>query len=295
MTNDAPPPRVRSRAIEEQDIEAVITLLLHGFPSRPRRYWSDGFRRQAARALPPGTPRFGLMLESEGRVVGAVLLFHSSGTDGGELRRRCNLSSWYVDPGFRMHASMLIFMAVRQKDVTYVNISPAPHTIPTIEAQGFHRYAAGTFVGVPSLMRDGRKAKIHRIAADEASAPFLRLPERDLLLDHAAMGCLSLVVEDPDGSHPFVFLPFRIRSGRIRPPMRQLIYCRDIDDYLRFAGALGRYLLRRGSPFVVHDANGPEPHLIGRYFDGIGRKFFRGPHPPRLGDLAYTERAIFGP
>lgn len=295
MTSDAPPPRVRSRAIGEGDIDAVVALLSRGFPSRPRHYWSQGFRRQAERATLPGAPRFGLMLESEGRVVGAVLLFSSDAMVEGERRRRCNLSSWYVEPAFRMHASMLIFMAVRQRDATYVNISPAPHTIPTIEAQGFQRYVAGTFVGVPSWRRGMPDAKIHRVMAGEASAAFMRLPERELLLDHAAMGCLSVVAEAPDGLHPFVFLPFRIRSGRIRPPMRQLIYCRDVEDYLRFSGVLGRYLLWRGSPLVVHDANGPETRLVGRYFPGIGQKFFRGPHPPRLGDLAYTERAIFGP
>ena len=37
------------------------------------------------------------------------------------------------------------------KDVTYLNVSPAPHTRPIIEAQGFARYCDGIFIAVPLL------------------------------------------------------------------------------------------------------------------------------------------------
>ena len=41
--------------------------------------------------------------------------------------------------------------ALRHKHVTYLNVSPAPHTLPIIEAQGFARYCDGVFVAVPML------------------------------------------------------------------------------------------------------------------------------------------------
>jgi hypothetical protein len=50
----------------------------------------------------------------------------------------------------------------------------------------------------------------------------------------------------------------------------------------------------RGRPFVVIDANGPIAGLTGRYFADTMPKFYRGPVRPRLGDLAYTETALFG-
>ena len=50
---------------------------------------------------------------------------------------RCNLSSWYVEPSFRAYAPLLVSQALRHKHVTYLNVSPAPHTLPIIEAQGF--------------------------------------------------------------------------------------------------------------------------------------------------------------
>jgi hypothetical protein len=54
-------------------------------------------------------------------------------------------------------------------------------------------------------------------------------------------------------------------------------------------------LLRRGVPLAAIDANGPVPGLIGIYQDGRVRKYFKGPHRPRLGDFAYTELALLGP
>ena len=72
------------------------------------------------------------------------------------------------------------------------------------------------------------------------------------------------------------------------------VYCGDVAEVVRFAGPLGRHLAARGLPFMVIDANGPIEGLTGRYFDNTQPKFFRGPARPRLGDLAYTEAALFG-
>ena len=45
---------------------------------------------------------------------------------------------------------------------------------------------------------------------------------------------------------------------------------------------------------IIVDSNGPISGLLGKYFDGVAPKYFKGPSPPRLGDLAYTELAMFG-
>jgi hypothetical protein len=92
-------------------------------------------------------------------------------------------------------------------------------------------------------------------------------------------------------AHPFIFRP-RFHKGIV--PSLQLVYCRDIDDFVRCAGPIGRFLALRGRPFVLIDSNGPISGLVGKYFDGRMPKFFKGPDRPRLGDLAYTEAAMFG-
>lgn len=74
----------------------------------------------------------------------------------------------------------------------------------------------------------------------------------------------------------------------------QLIYCSDPSDLVRSAGPIGRYLAARGRFFMPVDANGPLPGMVGKYLAGKMPKYFRGPDRPRLGDLSYTEAALFG-
>jgi hypothetical protein len=75
----------------------------------------------------------------------------------------------------------------------------------------------------------------------------------------------------------------------------QLIYCRDVADFTACAGAIGRLLLRQGMVSVLLDANGRVPSLFGLYTERRGRKYFKGPHRPRLADLTDTELVLYGP
>ena len=288
-------PMIRCREIGEADIEAVAELLTRGFVGRPQDYWINGLGRQAARTVPQGYPRFGYMLDNDGAPVGVLLLIYTSrGAESGP-EIRCNLSSWYVEPAFRNYAAMLTRLAQRHKDVTYINISPAIWTWPIIEAQRFRTYCRGLFVSVPLLSRMSPGMRIDLVTGATAAVAGLATTEVELLASHARQGCLSLVCRSDDGVFPFVLLPMRIRRGWIAPPAMQLIYCRDIADYVACAGAIGRHLLARGKTAVICDANGRIPGLFGLYTEARGRKYFKGPQPPRLGDLADTELVIYGP
>ena len=87
---------------------------------------------------------------------------------------------------------------------------------------------------------------------------------------------------------------FRSRRKFGLIPFAFLIYCRDLESFVRFARPLGTYLARHGIPLVVLDANGPIPGLFGRYEENVGPKYFKGPEQPALGNLSYSERAMFG-
>jgi hypothetical protein len=116
MASAAPP--LRCRQIEESDIEAIAALLARGFPTRDRQFWLGAFAQLRRHATPPSLPKYGYLLESGGRAVGAVLLICSLVRAGEKDAPRCNLSSWYVDPAFRAYAPMLVSQALRHKDVT---------------------------------------------------------------------------------------------------------------------------------------------------------------------------------
>jgi len=279
---------VRCRQIAGGDLEAVAALLASGFPDRAPAYWRRALAVLKDRTAPDGYPQFGLMLEGERGVVGVLLLIFTQGVDGAV---RCNVSSWYVDPAYRMHAAPLVSSALKYKHVTYLNVSPAPNTWPILEAQGYRRYSEGQFASLPALSLKGLGAKVrlYHPARDDARLP---IAEAALLKDHAASGCVALICERRGQIAPLVFLPRDVRL--VGPVVMQLAYCRDTADFARNAGPVGRFLARRGVAFVLSDGEGPVPGLIGRFFKDRAPKYFRGADRPRLNDLAYTEAVLFG-
>ena len=284
-------PAIRCRQIDESDVPAVAELLRHGFPNRNRQFWQRALNELTRREPPPGLPKYGYLLETDGVLVGAILMICSAMRVGDKLAPRCNLSSWYVEPAFRTYAPLLVSHALRHKEVTYMNVSAAPHTWPIIEAQGFSRYSDGIFVCLPALSRTSGSEKVEVFGAAAPPRMVIDAFEQDVLLQHAEHGCISLWCVSAGRAYPFVFRP-RLVKGFI--PCAQLIYCRDIADFARLAGPIGRYLARRGRTVVIVDANGPIPGLIGIFRHGSKPKYFKGPQRPRLGDLAYTEYAILG-
>ncbi len=285
-------PRVRE--IQESDLDAVGDLLTRGFVHRKREYWMRGLHRQRTRPIPSQVPRYGYLLESEGVGVGCLLLIYASRIVDRKPALFCNVSSWYVDPAFRNYAALFASMTQKRKDVTYFNVTPATPTWPILEAQGYVAYCRGLHFSVPALSASGRGMTIEAVAPDTPAVVGLTGDELALLRRHAEYGCLSLVCRGAESALPFIFFPLRKRRGVIPLPAMQLGFCRSIDDYVRCAGAIGRYLLRHGKPVIIADANGPMAALPGIYTEARGRKYFRGPHRPWLGDLADTELAIFG-
>jgi hypothetical protein len=284
-------PAIRCRQIAAADVPAIVDLLSRGFPVRGRAFWEHALQQLAKHEPPPGLPQYGYLLESGGAPVGTILLICSTMQTDGGFAPRCNLSSWYVEPAFRLWAPLLVSRAVAHKNVTYLNVSPAPHTTPIIEAQGFARYCDGLFVALP-MLKDLFGGEPVQIIDAHARLPVeTEAFEREILLQHAALGCISIWCVSAGRAYPFVFRP---RVVRKIIPCARLIYCRDIGDFTRFAGPIGRYLARRGKPLVIVDANGPLPGLIGVFRGGSMPKYFKGAQRPRLGDLAYTEFAVMG-
>ena len=280
---------VRIREIRTTDLEAIAALLTRGFSFRSEDYWRRGLARHAVRPRPPCFPTFGYCLDHGGVPVGVILLLFSEvrAADGTAVVR-ANVSSWYVEPAFRAFSSMLVRAATRDKTVSYFNITPAPHTWPQVEAQGFSVYCRGQIYAALALSRPQRGVTVEDFV--EGDAPGLSAYEADLLRQHAGWGCESIVVRDGVAVYPFVFQKHRIKNLL---PVYRLLYCRDIADVVRLAGNIGRFLMRRGGLLMRFDANAPVRGLFGWYSEERGRKYAKGRHPPRLGDLAFTEAALF--
>jgi hypothetical protein len=277
---------IRCREITTGDLTAVADLLTCGFPEQSHPSWVRVLEILSERTSPARYPRYGYLLEIDRKPVGVLItIFSTAITDDDPETIRCCVSSWFVKPEFRSYATMLTSRALARPAVTYLNITPKQDTFRILEAQGYKRYCNGVFLAIPAVKLLSR-AKV--IMFDDRRHHGLKEFEAQLLSDHAKMGCFSVVCSTKDGSYPFVFTIIRT----MRVPVAYLTYCRNIGDFTRFAGSLGRFLAVRGHPFVGLDANGAVPGLLGQYFDN-SPKYYIGQNAPRIGDLAYTERPLF--
>jgi hypothetical protein len=281
---------VTCRPIGKADLPGITDLLHRGFPTRGTRYWSAGLQRLAANRPAAGFVQFGHMLESDGVPVGVLLSISSRWVpDDGA---RCNISSWYVTPEFRAYAPFLVARATRNPSATYINVSPAVHTIPIIAAQGFTRFNSGVFVSPVSVMAVRDKARLAWLPRHWAQIGAIPPSVMQLLTDHYQFGCLCLWLQEESGGLPFIFRRRFVTPARI--PCAQLIYCPTLEDLERHAGRIGRFLALRGMPFVMVPTDRPLRRISGKLFPEKQPMYRRGPQSGRSSDLAYTEAAIFG-
>jgi hypothetical protein len=280
---------LRVREITETDHDGVARLLAKGF-RRPVWYYARALERLSRHPTPPGRPKYGFLMEADGVPAGAVLLIFSTLRLGGDTHTRCNVTSWYVEPKYRSYAALFSARAHPHKDVTYINVSALPAARPIIMAQGFRCYSRGQYLAIPALHLKSTEGTVKICGIHTAPDVRFETADQELLAAHAGFDCMSLWCVTRERAYPFIFVP-RI-FNRILPGV-ELIYCRDIEDLVRFAGPLGRFLAARGKLVIATGTNGPIAGLPGRYFEGKWPRFFKGPAPPRLGDISYTQAAMF--
>jgi len=275
------------REIEEADLPGVVACLARNFPRRTRAFWRGALTRIGALAA---TPRYGHLLQADGRIVGVLLEIRHSSTLDGAPGPRCSLSSWGVDPEYRPFALVLQRRAVADKAMAYLNLTAAPHTFRANEAFGFRRYCEGIIVATPLASRAAPGARLVAFRPDSADAAQLSPWERAMLADHARLGLKIWIGIGAGPTTPFVV--------RLRPlwrhlvPSAQLIYARSEADVAAFAHPLGLRLAALARLRLLVSANGPVAGLAGRYIPGRGPRYVRGPATPATTDTAYTELAL---
>ena len=229
---------MRCRAIAENDLDGLADLLTRGFPAHPRAYWTRGFARWKHLPVVEGVPRFGYVLDAGTGPVGVILLISSR--RGEQIIS--NLSSWYVEPEWRTHSTLLISMATKLKHVTYLNASPAPHTWRTLEAQSFKPYNFGrsAVFALPGP-RHGQRNHSRRPAGGAA--------------------CCAIIAPWAGSAwwwrRTALFRPLCFKPRRLdRPPVpvMDVMFCRGPEDFARCAAGAG-------PPF-------PAPRRLGFLIDG---------------------------
>jgi hypothetical protein len=271
--------RVKCRQIVESDLDALADLYVEGFLDDSKRdFWIAGLSR--VRDLRPveGMPRFGYVLEAQNRLVGALLTLSSRRGDD----IISNVSGWYVQKPYRAHSMLLVSAATSQKHVIYLNASPAPHTRRTLQMADWKPYSFGQTLIFPSP--NFRSCRISETIPHD-------LPERTLLEDHRQWNCASVVCATPEGDLPFVLKRQWIGPKSRRLPVMQLMYCRNQHELDYCAPALARHFVGMPALGLLIDGKAKSPFSI--YRAGRDDRYYKGPRPPALNDLAYTEKVVF--
>jgi hypothetical protein len=275
------------REITDDDLEAVRQLLVEGFPLRSEDYWTKGLAN--VRSLPrvEGFPRYGYVVDADSAPQGLLLTITS---DRGVHGARTHFSSWYVREGYRQFALLLFRRALKLENTTFINPSPSERVVPILKTFGFEPYTAGT------LMLDLRTAMRGRASHGAVQRLGLGnladLSERECQIadDHLRMGCEVLRLETD------------VRAGLLihrRKWIKHLLPCSQViladpGLIIELAGSVMRALARRGSLLALCDVDQTAKPASGRVFPR-GIRYFKGPAPPAVGDLSYSELAVFGP
>lgn len=274
------------REIQDADLFELGTLLAEGFPKRTLEDWRSALNILTGRPSVEGFPRYGYCLEDGGRLEGVLLLLTAT-IDG---VTRSNLSSWYVRPRYRSLATLMHQCAVRTKATVYLNLSPATHTLRSIEALGFRPYTGGTLlVDATSAVRVGNS--IVRSLTLEA-ARTLDAEVRRSVEAHSRYGCNALLLEDREGS---MIALYRVKWLKRLVPAARFVAGNPVR-LAASAGPLMRTLLLRGIPLALIDAPlSCAPARGMRLLSSRERRYVATDGtPPAPGDLRETEVALFG-
>jgi hypothetical protein len=278
------------REITPADFDRVAELLGKRI-GYSKRYFLNLLQRMTEHPTPAGFPKYGQLLESDGSIAGAIILIFSKVWSGGVPSIRCYVTGWCVEPSYRCYAAVFFAKDLKHNNVTYINISAKSDTLPIIKTQGFTKYSGGQFRVVPAIQFASRDSRVKvSVVGDVPNTRFDPF-EQELLLTHANDGCICLWCVTAERAYPFAFRP---RLFRRFLPGVQLVYCRDIEDFVHFARPVGRFLAWRGRFVVRIDSNGPIRGLVGTFMKDVDCRYYKGPRPPRLGDLAYSHLAMCG-
>jgi hypothetical protein len=274
------------REITDGDLESVRDLLVEGFPLRSDHYWAKGLANLGS--LPPveGFPRYGYLVDADGAVQGLLLTITS---DRGVHGPRTNLSSWYVREEYRQFATFLFRHALKLKNTTFLNTSPSDRVLPILKAFGFKPYTTGVvMLDLRRAMRSrSSRGGVQRLIGDLTG---LSETEGQIAEDHLRMGCDVLRLETD------------VRAGLLihrRKWIKRFLPCSQVihanpDLMTELAGPVMRALASGGTLLALSDVDQNAEPAIGRVFPR-GIRYFKGADAPPVGDLSYSELAVFGP
>jgi hypothetical protein len=281
------------RPIDRATMPEALSLLFHGFPRQALSFWEAGFAEiQRLHAhFDHGDAPLGYLMSAGDRDVGVLLTCRS-------LRQRSdgtqypvvNLSSWYVDPKFRLLAPMMLRSVLAESGSLYTDLSPS-HEVARLNPHfGFKLWNDGMMIAaiLPWAAMPTRSG-VDVFPFDSNQGPILQPQDRELLAWHAAKGCIAMVLCEDGRSQPLLFRMIR-RKGM---PFAHLIYAESRIAVTRNLAPIMRCLLARGIFLLCVDAIKSDCPL-GMHYRPTRKSFWKGEMQRDRIDYAYSELVLLG-
>jgi hypothetical protein len=280
------------RPIDHAVVPDAIALLCRGFPEQAQSFWEAGLAEieRLHAHFDQGDAPLGYLMSMAERDVGVLLTCRSARRrPDGSLYPVVNLSSWYVDPNFRLLAPMMLRRVVAESGSLYTDLTPS-HGVARINPQlGFELWNDGMMIAgsLPWAAMPAGTAEV--LPFDAGSDAGLHPQDRDLLAWHADRGCMAALLNDADRSQPLLFRMIR-RKG---VPFAHLIYAESRIAVTQNLAPIMRYLLARGVFLLCVDAIKSDCPL-GTKFWPTRKTFWKGEMRRDRIDYAYSELVLLG-
>ncbi|MDS7597159.1 hypothetical protein [Agrobacterium tumefaciens] len=272
-------------AIDKDNIDAALALLVKGFPERTVAFWSEGLRRVSAHHERRNLGSVGQLLLKGEDAVGVLLTLksHLPGSD----RTVVNLSSWYLEPSCRWFAPRMLQLASASPDETYTDLTPSPEAAKLNDRLGFKTVTDCTlFYPLPLKALFPSKASVVDLSHVPADAFSDHI--REILSDHERLGCITAALSLDGRYHPLVFL----KTTTKRLPSARLVFCEDRHIAQENIGTIARFLLAKGRLAMTLPCPEEEKNSGGFALQKTAKTQVKGEWNTRLVNETYSELVL---
>jgi len=175
-------------------------------------------------------PNLGFVLTVNDEVVGFLGTVFAYRRINGKSGMVCNLTSWCVLPEYRGWSIALLMAALRDRSISYTNLTAGPGLVSIFDRIGFQQLNTQRVLMPPLLHAGTLWARGARIVSDpEQVRALLDEEQRRIFNDHAPYECLQLaLVDGPE----IAYLVAKRRMARDLP-VSELFYCSAPDLLMR--------------------------------------------------------------
>ncbi|MBA3660209.1 MAG: hypothetical protein H0W64_00595 [Gammaproteobacteria bacterium] len=182
--------KIEVRRASFDDAENIVSLLEGFYPGVPN-HWRKIFTPRAW-DIEENFP--GYVIVDQKKIVGFLgTIFSDHQTEKGQMRL-CNLTTWYVEPPYRQHGLMLFLKVMKIPNVSWTNLTAAPHTYEWLQRSGFKTLENKQTVVLPLPQFSPTQVTI-TTQIEETNLPISLHPIYD---KHRNLNCKHILIKKQD-------------------------------------------------------------------------------------------------